>query len=215
MQSRYSMPGLCFKLGHMKKICSILLASLWLAACSNHGKKILIYASNDIQLDESKKNITVADGTTHTEKEWEIPGSEDLTLTAQSPAGKFTLQASGDGLYILNLQQDTVVGSYQRTGTGEGETSITQDQLKLRIDSLKKLILGQNITESGRNFFIPPGKLQKISDNTKAKVFGPYTTVPSGFDAGSVPEIFKFYTNPEVREIIQKLTPMTVNPLSN
>jgi hypothetical protein len=198
----------------MKKLCYILAASVWLSGCSGHGKKILIYASSEIKLDDAQKKITVSEGTTHQEKEWEIPGSGDLTLSAQSPAGKFILHATGEGLYILNLQQDTVVGSFQRIGTGEGETTITQDQLKARIDSLQKLILGQNISQAGRNFFIPPGKMEKISDNTKAKVFGPYTSVPTGFDAGSVPEIFKFYTNPEVREIIEKLVPMTVNPQS-
>src|SRR5208282_4303628 len=117
----------------MKKLWYILAASVWLSGCSSHNKKILIYASSEIQLDDALKKITVKEGTTHQEKEWELPGSGDLTLTAQSPAGKYSLHATSDGLYILNLQEDTVVGSFQRIGTGEGETTITQDQLKARI----------------------------------------------------------------------------------
>jgi hypothetical protein len=49
----------------------------------------------------------------------------------------------------------------------------------------------------------------RITAEPKAKVFGPYTTIPGSFDAGSVPEIYKFYTVPEVREIIGNLQKMS------
>jgi hypothetical protein len=45
----------------------------------------------------------------------------------------------------------------------------------------------------------------RITAETKAKIFGPFTSIPGSFDAGSVPEIYKFYTVPEEREIIDKL----------
>jgi hypothetical protein len=177
-------------------------------ACTGHNKKILVYASSDIQIDESQKNITVTEGTTHHEKELEFSGSAPVTLNVQSPAGKFTLDATEDGLYILNLQKDTIVGSYQHIGYADWKVRYTVDQVAYKVDSLRQLTMGSNVTPAAKNYFIPPSKIGRISANTKARVFGPYTTVPSGFDAGSVPELYKFYTNPEIREIINKISPM-------
>ena len=54
-----------------------------------------------------------------------------------------------------------------------------------------------------------PSKMQKISDVTNVKVFGPYSPVPSAFDASSVAEIYKFYNLSEENDIIAKLTEMS------
>ena len=51
--------------------------------------------------------------------------------------------------------------------------------------------------------------MDKITNLTNAKIFGPFTPVPSAFDAGSVPEIYKFYNLSEVQVIISKLTEMS------
>jgi hypothetical protein len=192
----------------MKKLILVSGISVLLGACTAHSKTILIFASSNIQVDNTQKNITLGEGTTHHEKDLEFSGADPVTINVQSPSGKFTLNAEGDGLYIANLKPDTVVGSYQHIGA-EGDSKITQEQLKLKLDSLRQLVAGQNISESNRNFFIPPGKIVKVSSDTHSKVFGPYTTIPSAFDAGSVPEVYKFYTAREVREIIDKLSGMT------
>jgi hypothetical protein len=190
-----------------------LIAITTLTACSHH-KKILVYATtdSDIKVDETQKNITVGDGTAHHEKELDFSGSDPVTLNIESPSGKFTLQANDDGLYIVNLKSDTVVGSYQHVGADNGEVKITQDALKQKLDSLQKMVMGQNVSEAGKNYFIPPNKIVKITPETKAKVFGPYVTIPSDFDAGSAPEIYKFYTNKEVRVIIANLSKMLAPP---
>jgi len=169
--------------------------------------RILVYASNDIQLDESQKNIKVDDGTTHNEKILDF-GSGPITLNIDGPSGKYTLQTSGPGFYIANLKLDTVVGSFQHIGADTGMVKITEDDLKKRIDSLKKLVADSNISNASQNYFIKPGSIQKITDNIKARVFGPYTTIPSGFDASTVPEIYKFYAIQEEREIIANLSKM-------
>jgi hypothetical protein len=192
----------------MKKLFFVaIIASIIVTSCAGHHKKILVYASSDIQVDNSQKNITVTDGTTHHETELGFSGSDPVTLNIQSPSGKFTLVADGDGLFIANLKNDTVVGSYQRVGTTSNAV-ITQDELKRRLDSLQQLVIGQNANAANKNYFIPPNKIEKISSLANAKVFGPYTTIPSSFDAGSVPEIYKSYTNKEVREIISNLSTM-------
>ena len=192
---------------------SILLAAVsLLTACAAHSKKIIVYASSSIQADNTGMNITVTDGTTHHEQELEFKGADPVTLNIQSPSGKYTLEAKEDGLYVINLKNDTVVGSYQHVGEDNGDSKITQDALKQKVDSLQKLVAGLNISAANRNYFIPPGKIAKITADTRAKVFGPFTTIPGSFDAGSVPEIYKFYTNKEVWEIINRLTVMTIGP---
>src|ERR1700730_13953786 len=108
------------------------LSLLLLSSCKSHNKKILVFASSEIQVDNTQKNITVTEGTTHHEKELEFSGGDPVTLTIQSPAGKYNLEATEDGLFIANLKTDTVVGSFQRVGADSGQARITQDELKHR-----------------------------------------------------------------------------------
>lgn len=177
-------------------------------SCNTHSKRILVFGSSDIVVDATQKNVKVGSGTTHHEKDLTFSGADPVVINAESPAGKFTLNATEDGLYILNLQKDTVVGSYQRIGTDNGKTIYSAAQVTAMADSLQQLTQGKNVTAAAKNYFIPPGTMSHIGTNVKAKVFGPYTTVPSGFDATSVPELYKFYTVNEVREIISKLSGM-------
>jgi len=187
----------------------LLFAIVLFAACKGHEKKVLIYASDKIAVDESKKNITISngDGTTHHEQELDFTGGDPVTLNVESPQGKYTVTIPDDGLYIANLKNDTVVGSRQHVGEGGGGR-ITQDVLKQKVDSLDKLMQGQNVSEANQNYFIPPAKAVRITTETKAKVFGPFTTVSSSFDAGSVPAIYKFYSMKEMREIVGRLDKM-------
>jgi hypothetical protein len=216
--SRWRAIGIRFyKTYHMQRFPLFLaIAAITALTACNHGKKILVYATSDseIKVDETQKNITVADGSAHHEKELDFSGGDPVTLNIQTPSGKLTLQASEDGLYIVNLKMDTVVGSYQHVGADNGQTKITQDALKQKLDSLQKLVLDQNVSAANRNFFIAPNQMVRITPETKAKVFGPYVTIPGDFDASTAPEIYKFYTNKEVREIIGNLTKMANVPQS-
>jgi cell division protein YceG involved in septum cleavage len=186
----------------------ILTVLLFLGACTSHQKKIIVYANSKIQVDESQKNISVTDGTTQVEQELNFNSADPVILNITGPNGHFTLEATEDGLWLANLKNDTVVGSMQHTGETK-HTRITQDELKLQLDSLNKLVKGENVSAAAKNYFIPPGKIEKISSFTNAKIFGPFTPVPSAFDAGSVPEIYKFYNLSEEKEIIAKLTEMS------
>lgn len=179
------------------------------AACKGHEKKVLVYASDKIQVDNTQQHITISngDGTTHHEQELDFTTGDPVTLNVESPQGKYTITIPDDGLYIANLKTDTVVGSRQHVGSG-GEARITQDALKQKLDSLQKLTQGQNVSEVNQNYFIVPGKAVRLTTETKAKVFGPFTTIPSSFDAGSVPAIYKFYSMKEMREIIANLDKM-------
>lgn len=187
-----------------------LMVLVGFTACKGHEKKILVYANSDVQVDNTKQHITVTDGGPHHEQELDFTSGDPVTLDVQSPSGKLSVSASDDGLYILNLKPDTVIGSYQHVGES-GESRISQDVLKQKLDSLQKLVQDQNVSDANRNYFIPPGKMVKISSNPAGKVFGPFTTIPGSFDAGSVPEIYKFYSIKEVRAIIDNLQKMTGN----
>ncbi len=194
----------------MKKSIVLLLSAAFLfSSCTSHVKKILVYSNSPIRVDESQKNIVINDkeGTTQQEKELSFSGSGPVKLNIQDPNGKYTLEATEDGYYIANLKTDTVVGSMLHVGE-VAQTRLTQDQLKENLDSLNKLVRNENVSAANKNYFIAPGKIVKLSENTRAKVFGPFTPVPSSFDAGSVPEIYKFYNLSEMREIIDKLTGM-------
>ena len=193
----------------MKKKRRLLLAVvLLLSACSSHQKKIILYADSKIQVDESQKNITVQEGTTQVETELNFNSSGPVVLNINGPGGKYTLEANEDGLWLANLKSDTIVGSLQHTGNIK-QTRITQEKLQVQLDSLNKLVRGANISAAAKNYFILPGKIVKITSLTGAKIFGPYSPVPSAFDAGSVPEVYKFYNINEVYDIIRKLTEMS------
>ena len=195
----------------MKKLSVTALAIaavLSMTACKGHHKKVIVYAGSSIQVDNTKTNITVGEGGPLQQKELDFSGSEPVTLNIQTASGKISLDATDDGLYITSLKSETVIGSYQRIGTEAGETRITHDMPKQKFDSVSKLVRGENVSEANRNFLILPFHIQKVSANADAKVFGPYTTIPSAFDASSVPEIYKFYSIKELREVLSKMSIM-------
>lgn len=193
----------------MNKTCRLLFSLfVLLSACTSHQKKILIYANSNIQVDDSQKNITVTEGNTQVEKELTYNSADPVILNIAGPHGNYTVEAKDDGYWLANLKADTIVGSMQHTGN-ERQSRVTQEQLKIQLDSLNKLVKGANISAAAKNYFILPGKIEKISNLTTIKIFGPFQPVPPSFDAGSVSEIYKFYNLSEVNTIIAKLTEMS------
>jgi len=197
----------------MKKfsVAALSLAALFsLGSCKGHFKKVIVYANSDIQVDNTKTNITVGEGSPQREQELDFTGSGAVTLNVQTSSGKITLDVPEDGLYIANLKNtDTLIGSYVHTGAGDAETRISQDALKEKLDSLQKLVKNENVSAANRNFFILPNHITKLTSIAEGKVFGPFTPIPAAFDAGSVPEIYKFYSMNEMHETIEKLNKMT------
>ncbi|HEV9035052.1 MAG TPA: hypothetical protein VGQ51_00475 [Puia sp.] len=195
----------------MRNYSLLLLVLAGLSACKGHEKKVLVYASDKISVDNTQHHITIAngDGTTHHEQELDFTSGDPVTLDVESAQGKYSVTIPDDGLYIANLKTDTVVGSRQHVGAEGGESHISQDDLKKKLDSLNKLVADQNVSEANQNYFIAPHQAVKITSETKAKVFGPFTSIPGAFDAGSVPAIYKFYSMSEMRELIANLQKMT------
>ena len=90
---------------------------------------------------------------------------------------------------------------------------ITQESLKLKIDSLNLLVQGKNISAANRNYYILPNQAVKISSNHLSEVVGPYHQMRSAEKVdGKEPEIYRFYSIKEIREMIVKLQALTVAP---
>jgi hypothetical protein len=177
---------------------------LFMVACSGEDKQVLIMSSGSVKV--SGNTITLDPSTRHNERKISV---SDDKLNIVSPNGNAEVAVNnGGGLYILNLKTDTLVGSYQRIGEQGESEKITQEDLRKRIDSLEQLTKGTNVNSEKRNFFIPPGQVSRISTNGQAQVVGPYLKMPASFESGKEHEVYKFYTNKEVYEIIDKLKPM-------
>ncbi len=191
----------------MKKTQAILLmvaGFYFMAGCSDGDeRKVLVMASGKVNINDNV--VTLEPGTTHTENE--IAVTKDK-LTVTTPSGSSEFPVADAGLYILNIKNDTLVGSYQRIGTENSQSTITQEDLRTRLDSLNQLLVGTNANSANRNYFIPPNQLVKITANTGAQIIGPYKTVTNSFEGGKEHEIYKFYTNKEMHEIVDKLSKM-------
>lgn len=195
----------------MKSIFSLLILSspvLLLVSCKSHKKKVLVYANSTIVADAEQKHFTVKAGTTHVEQEFIYSTGDPIDIDVTGPSGDQKFEVKEDGEFLLNVSKDTVVGAMQHVGENAA-TEVTQVQLKAHIDSLTKLVMNQNVSSKGKNYFIAPGQMARITEFPDAKIWGPFTTIPGSFDAASVPEVYKFYNVPEVREIIAKLTQMS------
>lgn len=190
----------------MKKFLSLLSIAfiVFMTSCSK-GRKLMIMSSGKVNINGS--TITLDPGTTHTE----VTIDAGNKISVVTPSGNKDFDLKDDGLYLLNLKKDTLVGSYQHTGTDNSQKVISQDDLWKKVDSLNKLISGQNITEAGRNFNLPPLSVALITKNTSAQIIGPYRKIPGSFDPSIEHEVYKFYTTKEVMDIIDKVKKMLAN----
>jgi hypothetical protein len=192
----------------MKNILFVFSLALitFLSSCSGGDKKVMIMASGKIQV--SGNTVTLTPGSTHNEA-FLVPEGDSISVV--SPSGNMNFPVKEEGLYLLNLKKDTLAGSYQRTGTDNSQISITQESLFARVDSLTKLMSGQNVSEAARNYNLPPFNIGKITKNTGAQVVGPYRKIPGSFQPGQEHEVYKFYTNKEIREIVDNVKKMMAN----
>jgi hypothetical protein len=93
-------------------------------------------------------------------------------------------------------------------GSENSQEVITQANLQSRLDSLNQLMAGTNASTANKNYCIPPNQIARVSSNTEAEIIGPYKKVPGSFAGGKEHEIYKFYTNKEMQEIVGKLSKM-------
>jgi hypothetical protein len=196
----------------MKRLKLIAFVGLlaFTACAPKQNKKVMILSKGDITAEGA--NVTIKGSSGSADKTIDL--ADEKTLEVSTPDGKKSVNVPAeDGFYILNLRTDTIVGAEQNLKNDLGGGTITQEMLKGKIDSLGKLTAGANVSAQNHNYLIAPGEIKKISASKSAKVFGPFTKVSSSIEAdenGKAPEIYKFYTNGEVRELIEKFKKMTI-----
>ena len=136
---------------------------------------------------------------------------DKIVFTLSTPAGEATVQLLQNGLYIVNVKNDTIIGSYQKYSDPKlAQNMFSQELVLQKLDSLKLLVEGKNVSEANRNFFILPNQAVRISPNTQAQVVGPYHQMRSAEKVeGKDPEIYRFYSIKEIRETILKLQALT------
>ncbi len=186
----------------MKRFFSLVAIS-FLVSCSGGGKKVLVMSSGKVEINGN--TITLDPGSQHNEQTF-IPSGDSITVVAPDQTTGFSVKENG--YYLLNLKKDTISGAYQHIGEN-AEQKISQETLRARIDSMYQLTMGIGVSPEKRNYNIPPFTIARITDNTNAQIIGPYLRMPTSFDPNQKHEVYKFYTNKEIMDILYKSARMT------
>lgn len=190
-------------------LIAVCMIAFFAVACSSGGdggKKLVVMSSGKMKA--AGKTINFEPGGQHNELTLDFKDSEKVTVTVKSNGGDKTFDLPDNGIYLLNLKSDTMIGSQVNFGSGGMPTSISTEQLQHIIDSTHQLIMGQNASDEKRTYFLAPGNIKKISANLSARLLGPYNAIPYKVDAdkdGKAPEIYKFFTNKQKREALDEL----------
>ena len=198
----------------MKPFIACVGLILFLAACSGNQKTIVVMSKGEADIDLNAGTIKAKDGAGHESKPVSI-NKKTIQFKLSSPAGDATVEMQENGLYIINVKNDTIIGSYQKySKAADANKLITQESLKQKIDSLLLLTAGKNVSAANRNYFILPNQAVKITGNVAAEIVGPYHQMRSAeMVDGKEPEIYRFYSIREIREMIAKLQALTVAPV--
>lgn len=195
----------------MKKIFSFVLPALviLLASCSGGGvRKVVVMSSGKMTIDKSTNKVTIDPGTTHMEEEIMVDASKGSFEVESPNNGVKKFDVKEDGVYILNLKNDTLVGGIVNYSEGGRATSISGEQLDKMIDSTRQLIEGKNVSDEKKTYHIIPWNIKKISTNADVTIIGPYKNIPASVDvdaSGKAKEIYKFFTNKQKRETLDDL----------
>ncbi|MBC6491152.1 hypothetical protein ACFSQD_14670 [Flavihumibacter stibioxidans] len=192
----------------MKNVFLGLSALVMLAACSSAPqKKVVVMSSGKINV--TGDAVSFDPGTQHNEQTITLKGDK---LTVTDPSGSKDYAVTEPGTWLLNLKKDTLIGSFQAFGeAGSREGRITQEQMMERMDSLKQLMVGANISAARKNHFLAPGDFKKITTADNAIIVGPFKGMPASLEPdkkGNIPEVYKFISNKDARETLDRLEKM-------
>ena len=187
--------------------CLFCVVTFIFMSCSGGGqKKVTVYSSGTIKVND--KTIELEPGTRHNEQDL-IFTDDKVTLTVKTAgAGDKTFDITENGVYLLNLQVDTLIGSLVNYGASAERSRITAEQVEKIIDSTQQLMLGKNANPANKTFFIPPSTIQKISSENNARLVSSFKGIPYKVEAdadGKIPEVYKFFTNKQKRETLTEL----------
>ncbi len=184
------------------------MAICMLAACGgSHHKKVVILSNGKLTLDETKQKIKQDPGNTHTEEILEFT-TDKVKLEVESAYGKKEFDLTEDGVYLLNIKVDTLIGSVVNYGGSQKATSISGETLDRMIDSTRQMLEGKNVSDEKKTYWIVPNTIKKITAATNATILGPYKKIPSevSVDGSGKPlEVYKFFTNKQKRETLDDM----------
>jgi hypothetical protein len=184
-------------------------AMMLLSACSsNHVKKVVVMANGKMTMDESKQKIKLEPSNTHTEEELVFNTGDKITLSVEGTDGVKTFDVADDGVYLLNLKMDTLTGGGVNYSAEGRSSSMSREQLDRMIDSTQKLIIGEEVSDAKKNYFIIPWNIKKITGTSTARIVGPYKGIPYKIEtdaSGKPTEVYKFFTNKQQRESLSNL----------
>lgn len=195
-----------------------IAAIIFFTACSSGdkggGKKLVVWSTGNITPDANDKTvINYEQSNRHNELEITLT-SNDKKVTIKTSGGDKTFDLPDDGVYLLNLKTDTIIGSIVSFGTGNQRTNIGSEELDYMIDSTKKLMSGEGASDEKKTYNLPPQSIKKVTANTSATLLSPYKTIPyevTPDEKGNAPEYYKFFTNAQKRDALKDL----IDRLSN
>jgi hypothetical protein len=196
----------------MKKLLIVpaYCIALFCMACSGSAnkneKRVMIMASGKITVTD--KTVEVDPSLTHNEQSV-IFTDDKVALTVKSTAGTSkNFDLAENGVYLLNLQTDTLIGGLVNYGSMGMPGSISAEEMDHIIDSTQKLMQGLNANDAKGPFFIPPFNLKKISAKGSTKVVGSFKGIPyknEADDDGNLPDVIKFFSVKQKRETLKDL----------
>lgn len=193
-------------------LCTVALSALLFAACGDsapkNGKTLIVMTSGKIKIDKANPTVIELSPSNQSNVDSLAFGEEKVTITVKGPDGDKTYDLPENGVYVLNLKKDTITGSAVNFGSAGMPTAISGVELDNIIDSTQKVLLGQNVSDANKTFWLTPYSIKKITANLQAKVLDPATAIPYRISVpkdGSAPEYYKFITNSEKRETLNDL----------
>src|SRR5689334_8790745 len=101
-------------------LVSAIAIIVFFTACSSGekggGKKLVIWANGKIEADATNKT-TINFEPSNRHNELEIPlTAEDKKITVKTAGGDKTYDVADEGVFLLNLKADTVIGSIVNFG---------------------------------------------------------------------------------------------------
>jgi len=188
---------------------AVCIIAFGLVACSGGGnseKRVVIMASGKLTVTD--KTIHLDPSLTHNEQEV-VFKDDKLTLALQTTAGtNKTFDLTENGVYLLNLQTDTLIGGIVNYGSIGMPGSITAEEMDHIIDSTQQLMQGLNANDAKGTFYILPMNIKKISSKNNTKVVGSFKGIPYKNEAdsdGNMPDVIKFFTVKQKRETLKDL----------
>lgn len=172
------------------------------------SKKIMLISNPGTVVDLEAKTITLTQTTAYEFKEYTLKDDGPVSFSVKTPAGEYKLDLPQNGCYLINTKlNDTIVGSYQDyVAPKQDYTMLSQEVLKQKTDSLIDLMVGKNVSEDNGNYFIPSKTARLITENLDAIFVAPYHSMKTlEVKKGTIPEVYRFYTNKDVREMIAKM----------